>query len=385
MQATYDGLGRCVKRTVGVNTVLFTYDGWNPIMEWDTNGNCTAWTIYGAKPDEVLVRDDATYGALIYKHDNQGSVTFILDGSNRMVEKYSYDVYGRPTVTSWDYNTGTWKAPSGRSSFGNRFMFTGREWLADLQVYDYRHRLYNPDTARFMQSDPMGFDAGDMNLFRYCSNDPVNGTDPMGTETYFGYRDIGGAHPVPADRWVAKTNHQFVFTATNGNVIDTFGWGENPNPFRGVWTPGSADDRTAAAALLRDGGAMLVGDSSLDPFVSQAYAIVSREPPHVNGILDWGANTCQGEARHLVEVAQQLQTQFLESRLIDYDDDGSPVYSAPAVSGFKSDGSPIYDDGGGGGSPFGSLSYVGAQGGIINVGMLPGGGGRITQAMLDAH
>jgi RHS repeat-associated protein len=184
IQATYDGLGRCVRRTVGGNTLLFTYDGWNPIMEWDTNGNCPAWTIYGAKPDEVLVRDDATYGALIYKHDNQGSVTFILDGSNRIVEKYTYDVYGRPTVTSWDYNSGTWKTASDRSSFGNRFMFTGREWLADVQLYDYRNRLYNPDTGRFMQSDPLGFDAGDMNFFRYCADDPVNRRDPSGHQSY---------------------------------------------------------------------------------------------------------------------------------------------------------------------------------------------------------
>ncbi len=197
MQATYDGLGRCVRRTVGGNTLLFTYDGWNPILEWDGAGNWKGWTIYGARTDEVVARYDATYGPLLYKQDNQGSVTFVMDGGNRIIEKYTYDVYGRPTVTSWDYNSGTWKAPSDRSSFGNRFMFTGREWLADVQLYDYRYRLYDPDTGRFLQKDPLGFGGGDANLFRYCGGDPVNRRDPFGlAESDANYKTETGATPV---------------------------------------------------------------------------------------------------------------------------------------------------------------------------------------------
>jgi hypothetical protein len=33
-----------------------------------------------------------------------------------------------------------------------------------------------------MSEDPKGFDAGDYNLFRYCSNDPLDKTDPMGLD-----------------------------------------------------------------------------------------------------------------------------------------------------------------------------------------------------------
>jgi hypothetical protein len=36
--------------------------------------------------------------------------------------------------------------------------------------------------GRFMSEDPKLFDAGDYNLFRYCHNDPVDFTDPMGTD-----------------------------------------------------------------------------------------------------------------------------------------------------------------------------------------------------------
>ena len=54
------------------------------------------------------------------------------------------------------------------------------QWISELGIYDYRHRMYDPDLGRFLQSDPTGFDAGDMNLFRYCGDDPVDRSDPTG-------------------------------------------------------------------------------------------------------------------------------------------------------------------------------------------------------------
>jgi RHS repeat-associated protein len=62
-------------------------------------------------------------------------------------------------------------------------MFQGREWIAELGIYDYRHRMYHPGLGRFLQTDPSGFDAGDMNLFRYCADDPVDRSDPTGLYT----------------------------------------------------------------------------------------------------------------------------------------------------------------------------------------------------------
>src|SRR5438477_468672 len=43
MSCTYDGLGRCVRRTVGTTTRLLTYDDWKPFLEWDGAGNWVAW------------------------------------------------------------------------------------------------------------------------------------------------------------------------------------------------------------------------------------------------------------------------------------------------------------------------------------------------------
>jgi uncharacterized protein RhaS with RHS repeats len=38
----------------------------------------------------------------------------------------------------------------------------------------------SPELGRFLQSDPIGFKGDASNLYRYCGNDPVDRTDPMG-------------------------------------------------------------------------------------------------------------------------------------------------------------------------------------------------------------
>ena len=79
-------------------------------------------------------------------YDGEGQLTQVYyecadpttDISGNMMEEYDYDAWGKPhfySGTSW------WSWDLGYSEFGNRFLFTGREWLSDLGVYDYRNRL----------------------------------------------------------------------------------------------------------------------------------------------------------------------------------------------------------------------------------------------------
>ena len=77
-------------------------------------------------------------------------------------------------------------------------MFTGREYFPELGLYDYRNRFYYPALGRFLQSDPIGFDADGVNIFRYCSGDPVNGSDPLGLDAVTERVIVTGA-PVPVD------------------------------------------------------------------------------------------------------------------------------------------------------------------------------------------
>ncbi len=50
----------------------------------------------------------------------------------------------------------------------------------------YRARWYDPQLGKFLNDDPMGFDAGDANVSRLVGNAVVFGTDPTGLDGPFG-------------------------------------------------------------------------------------------------------------------------------------------------------------------------------------------------------
>lgn len=94
----YDYRGRLVK---GRYTTIFefTYDGDQVIAEYDENGELLRKYVYGPGIDEPICRIYASGETMFYYHfDGLGSVVALSDENASIVEKYSYDVYGRPTI-----------------------------------------------------------------------------------------------------------------------------------------------------------------------------------------------------------------------------------------------------------------------------------------------
>ena len=91
----------------------------------------------------------------------------VLDSTGALVRHVEYTAFGR-------HANGT--APIADFLFG----FTGRPFDDDAALYDYRARWYDPEVGRFASEDPLGFAAGDANLYRYAGNSPVMHVDPSG-------------------------------------------------------------------------------------------------------------------------------------------------------------------------------------------------------------
>ncbi len=91
--------------------------------------------------------------------------------------------------------TGNWKlsqgdglipgAAPGDGGYDNRFGWRGYWYDAHLQKYHVRHRVYDPREGRWMQNDPLGFGAGDQDLYRYCGGEYSMGYDPEGLEDWW--------------------------------------------------------------------------------------------------------------------------------------------------------------------------------------------------------
>ncbi len=66
------------------------------------------------------------------------------------------------------------------SNDSDRFKFTGREYDMRTKLSYHRARYLDTPSGRWTSEAPIGFAAGDFNLYRYVGNSATNYVDPSG-------------------------------------------------------------------------------------------------------------------------------------------------------------------------------------------------------------
>jgi RHS repeat-associated protein len=238
----YDGLGRQVARKVnGAPTAtLSIWDGWNLVAEYAAGtGSPSDTFVYGAGGDLLKHGQYALPTAYFYP-DAQGSTAYVADGSGDLIESYTYDFYGTPTVY-----LATGQGPSGVSH-----LFTGQKWYPELGLYDLRNRFLKPDLGRFLQPDPIGFGGDGANLYRYCGNNPANWSDPSGLDDDPAKNlDNGGSWTVGGQPYPHDPSQ--MPNPRGGEMPPIVGPGSLPEPFS---NPGGADSLFGGGYRPRSSG-----------------------------------------------------------------------------------------------------------------------------------
>jgi hypothetical protein len=117
--------------------------------------------------------------------------------------------------------TRSWEKFSG-SRICREIVAVNREMHRACGVFQY-------DAVSALLVDPLGFDAGDSNLYRYVNNAPTNATDPSGLQEWNGI-PVEKVQPPkgagnPAGAGSAKTGDAGVGVAKPGNILITkFGY-----------------------------------------------------------------------------------------------------------------------------------------------------------------
>jgi len=94
------------------------------------------------------------------KYNSQTDTTTVV---NHLV----YDAFGKVTSET-------------NPAVDSLFLFTGRPFDSDSHLQNNLNRWYDARVGRWLSEDPVGFDAGDENLYRYVGNSPITSLDPSG-------------------------------------------------------------------------------------------------------------------------------------------------------------------------------------------------------------
>jgi RHS repeat-associated protein len=204
LRFSYDGFGRRIRKQY-IDKIdesksfyhRYLYHNENIIAILDANDNRELLASIVHHPTQVdtplSITNHETQRTYYYHRDHHGSIVALTNEEGQTIESIDYDGhYGKILNHTKEEVT------------LNPYGYTGRETDMD-DLYYYRARYYDPQTQRFLSRDPIEFQAGDFNFYRYVGNDCVNFRDPSGLDPRLNGRGVpagmGGNADKESDGW----------------------------------------------------------------------------------------------------------------------------------------------------------------------------------------
>ena len=167
-----NGLGQRVAKLSAPGSTSGTYFDYDEaghlVGEYGSNGKAIEETVYlGDMPVAVLVGNTNYF---IYA-DQLNAPRAITDSKNKPVWQWEGNPFGKTPPN---------ENPGGKGQgFTYNLRFPGQYFDSETGLHYNGFRDYNPNTGRYIESDPIGLVAG-INTYRYVGGNPVSYNDPDG-------------------------------------------------------------------------------------------------------------------------------------------------------------------------------------------------------------
>ncbi len=163
-------------------SISFTSDELNQTVTYLYND-------FGEPVGFIATREDGSVDTFYYLKNAQGDITHIVSAAGKKMISFTYDAFGKRTVTYQANNSTTpgqiELLTQMKADLLNPFAYRGYCYDYDMGMYYLQSRYYDPSTGRFINADSTDYldytgTVLGCNLFAYCENDPVNSIDTQG-------------------------------------------------------------------------------------------------------------------------------------------------------------------------------------------------------------
>ena len=172
-QYAYDPYGRRVSKTVSGVTTYYLYSDQGLAAEYSATGALIKEYQYkqGGGGTTPLFQRTADGEYYYYQNDHLGTPQRLLAASGVVVWEARYEAFGRAAILT--------------ETVENNLRFPGQYFDEETRLHQNYFRDYDPESGRYLQSDPIGLRGG-LNTFEYVNGNPIGRFDFYGLTGWTG-------------------------------------------------------------------------------------------------------------------------------------------------------------------------------------------------------
>src|SRR5262249_5994020 len=152
------------------------YSSSRQLLEEDVSGSAQMQYVWSPVYIDALIERDrdadgmagnGLEGRLYVQQDANWKVTAVINASGTGQERYIEDPYGAPTFLAPDWSV---RGVGMGSLFAWNYLHQGGRYDGASGLYQFRSRDYSAILGRWIENDPLAYDAADPNFYRYVGN-----------------------------------------------------------------------------------------------------------------------------------------------------------------------------------------------------------------------